>query len=571
MSRCLCDIDVESICLLLICKMMSHVARGSSPTMFLNLLFLVTFFLHSASSVVGLSSSLRGPHRGRLSGLLELSSSSRYNNASSNSSDSSSSSSLETIADYQSASAQSCVEDQSMEEALDRLSLQLAFGKLDWAAPNSSLYVQHAGHHHPPAPASSSNSSSSSLASHSAVARARIDRWFKAAVGVPTKGNLTKAGAGSLAHRAGGAGDDEEPSEEEDEEGHALPPACVRDVPENHAYWDERDTYWKNGQAYVACRYNKECKGGPWTNRERVAAIRRSLHATKSLLDDREIPYTLFGGSAIGQYRCEDVLPWDLDCDVLVPQDSIPKLRAVLQEPGSGWRGKGRSLDMEHLGLPGFVLMEKLGGCIPLVVVDKSTGFFCDVFPARDHGAVTLSPWWTGGVACDAVGMFSCYNGNQCQDFPRDTVFPASKCKMYQTSDFSCPKQMVPFLHSYVGPQVANPDVATTTGHRRRASVTPAHHPGGAGKTTAAVKPNATKAKEQEKEEAEEEEVLEEGSVYVPPGWGPEGKGTETEKEAEGKDPNLEGMREAVQGIPYRRVAAPAPRSNDTSPASPAP
>ncbi len=45
---------------------------------------------------------------------------------------------------------------------------------------------------------------------------------------------------------------------------------------------------------------------------------------------EKKAQFVLFGGSAIGAYRCGDGLPWDLDCDVLVNRDSLTPLLQLL-------------------------------------------------------------------------------------------------------------------------------------------------------------------------------------------------------------------------------------------------
>jgi len=252
-----------------------------------------------------------------------------------------------------------------------------------------------------------------------------------------------------------------------------LPAACPADLPEDDPYWSQKDSYWVGETPYVECRYSDGCQK-EFTNRERVDSLRRTLQATKTFLNGQNTAHMLFGGSVIGAYRCNDVLPWDLDTDVVVLNDHFPKLLSLLvgKQRGTGFRGEGRSIDLANFELPGFTLMEKTQGCLPLVIVDQSTGFFTDLFPMQpvslDEVAAAMSfsasptlmysPWATGPMACDAWAMFNGCVMARCDYWSYANTLPASECKIHTTKQ-ACPRDLKAFLHEYYGKSVDRPDI----------------------------------------------------------------------------------------------------------------
>eukprot|EP00747_Dinoflagellata_sp_TGD_P127415 gnl/TRDRNA2_/TRDRNA2_174400_c0_seq4.p1 gnl/TRDRNA2_/TRDRNA2_174400_c0~~gnl/TRDRNA2_/TRDRNA2_174400_c0_seq4.p1 ORF type:complete len:438 (+),score=58.09 gnl/TRDRNA2_/TRDRNA2_174400_c0_seq4:131-1444(+) len=249
-----------------------------------------------------------------------------------------------------------------------------------------------------------------------------------------------------------------------------LPPACAWQIPVDDPYWKQKDSYWVwNGHQWVAynsCRYSNGCKK-QYTNAERVTSIRKTLSVTHQFLKKFGVYHALYGGSAIGAYRCKDVLPWDVDSDVIVPNWQFPTLLNLLNgaPQDTGWRHKGRSIDMSSVGFPGFTLMEKYPGCMPLVVVDQSTGFFTDLFPVlpvQQYG-VALTPWWDGKVQCDGQSLFNGCQTKRCHQWTLGKTLPPTSCKIH-TFEANCPAQLHAWLLEHFGPGVEKPDVETRGG-----------------------------------------------------------------------------------------------------------
>eukprot|EP00747_Dinoflagellata_sp_TGD_P127419 gnl/TRDRNA2_/TRDRNA2_174400_c0_seq43.p1 gnl/TRDRNA2_/TRDRNA2_174400_c0~~gnl/TRDRNA2_/TRDRNA2_174400_c0_seq43.p1 ORF type:complete len:438 (+),score=62.28 gnl/TRDRNA2_/TRDRNA2_174400_c0_seq43:131-1444(+) len=249
-----------------------------------------------------------------------------------------------------------------------------------------------------------------------------------------------------------------------------LPPACAWQIPVDDPYWKQKDSYWVwNGHQWVAynsCRYSNGCKK-QYTNAERVTSIRKTLSVTHQFLKKFGVYHALYGGSAIGAYRCKDVLPWDVDSDVIVPNWQFPTLLNLLNgaPQDTGWRHKGRSIDMSSVGFPGFTLMEKYPGCMPLVVVDQSTGFFTDLFPVlpvQQYG-VALTPWWDGKVQCDGQSLFNGCQTKRCHQWTLGKTLPPTSCKIH-TFEANCPAQLHAWLLEHFGPGVEKPDKETRGG-----------------------------------------------------------------------------------------------------------
>eukprot|EP00747_Dinoflagellata_sp_TGD_P127399 gnl/TRDRNA2_/TRDRNA2_174400_c0_seq25.p1 gnl/TRDRNA2_/TRDRNA2_174400_c0~~gnl/TRDRNA2_/TRDRNA2_174400_c0_seq25.p1 ORF type:complete len:426 (+),score=65.37 gnl/TRDRNA2_/TRDRNA2_174400_c0_seq25:129-1406(+) len=248
-----------------------------------------------------------------------------------------------------------------------------------------------------------------------------------------------------------------------------LPPACAWQIPVDDPYWKQKDSYWVwNGHQWVAynsCRYSNGCKK-QYTNAERVTSIRKTLSVTHQFLKKFGVYHALYGGSAIGAYRCKDVLPWDVDSDVIVANSQFPTLLNLLNgaPQGTGWQHKGRSIDMSRFGFPGFTLMEKYPGCMPLVVVDQSTGFFTDLFPVlpvQQYG-VALTPWWDGKVQCDGQSLFNGCQTKRCHQWTLANTFPPTSCKINMQEAY-CPAQLHGWLLE-LWPEVEKPDIETRDG-----------------------------------------------------------------------------------------------------------
>lgn len=288
-------------------------------------------------------------------------------------------------------------------------------------------------------------------------AMSRVARWYAAAEGFAV-GLHTSQGVNAVSH----ADSDE-----------VLPPACPHFLPLTDPYWSQNDSYVirKHGQLlkYNVCRYSDDCTR-EFTNLERVVSLRNGLKATKVLLDKFQATYVLFGGSAIGAWRCNDVLPWELDTDVLVNQESLPGLLNLLNESknGTGYRDVGRSLDLEKHGLPGFTLMEKFPGCLPLMVVDQSTGFFTDLFPMKAvKDSHVMVPFWAGKkvIECDTGSIFSGCGWWRCISYSMLNSLPPSLCRLHDTM-FSCASNLGAWLLEQFGPGIVSADVPTGTAHR---------------------------------------------------------------------------------------------------------
>lgn len=247
-----------------------------------------------------------------------------------------------------------------------------------------------------------------------------------------------------------------------------LPPFCPWSVPAGDEYWRQSESYkvWDGSQYvyYNECRYSNGCKT-QYTNSERVTSIRNTLAVTHGFLNKHGVEHSLYGGSNIGAYRCKDVLPWDVDSDVMVMHDQIAPLLKFLEGADgtyeqSGWQRTGRMTDLAPHGFDGFVLMEKYPGCMPLVVVDKSTGFFTDIFPVRREGDRALTPWWNGKIPCDSQALFNgCHNG-RCKNPQWAKAWPPSSCHIHWYP-MNCPAKLHAFLVDEFGPNIDEPDIAT--------------------------------------------------------------------------------------------------------------
>jgi len=233
--------------------------------------------------------------------------------------------------------------------------------------------------------------------------------------------------------------------------GSLLPPKCPADVSETSPYMTEN--VFPN-KYYTMCDYRQPC-GRRGTNLERVDSIRGLLKQTKKLLNDLQVPYALYGGSAVGQERCGDVLPWDSDCDVVVWEHDVHKI-------SSG------NIDSRYA-----VQHKTINSAVPFVVADRKTGFFCDIFfmkrdPKFDSLVNMAWPW--GASDCYDMSTSSPFTGEikKCDKFPMSVVSPFVPCVL-NGIEHTCFKDQAGFLELRMGRSVLHlPDVPTQAGGGKR-------------------------------------------------------------------------------------------------------
>eukprot|EP00930_Biecheleria_cincta_P021288 TRINITY_DN15819_c0_g1_i1.p1 TRINITY_DN15819_c0_g1~~TRINITY_DN15819_c0_g1_i1.p1 ORF type:complete len:226 (+),score=25.32 TRINITY_DN15819_c0_g1_i1:52-729(+) len=148
-----------------------------------------------------------------------------------------------------------------------------------------------------------------------------------------------------------------------------LPPACLSVLSSDDPWWSlKSDLSLSHLKDHFMCRFSNNCTLVP-TNFQRVSSLRNLMKVTDEFLNMLNVTYTIASGTAIGAHRCADVLPWDADVDVLVPDEFFPRLVALLRlapnqtyTMGNGDSIIGRSVDMAMVGFKGFELMEKIAG-----------------------------------------------------------------------------------------------------------------------------------------------------------------------------------------------------------------
>jgi len=217
-----------------------------------------------------------------------------------------------------------------------------------------------------------------------------------------------------------------------------LPPKCPSDVSETGPYFQELVAPY----GHVDCDYRQPCsKKG--TNLARLNSIRGVLGRIKTLMNGIGVGYVIHAGSAIGQQRCGDVLPWDTDCDIAVWENDIPRIAI-------------RDLDAQYV-----VRQKSL--FIPRTVVDKRTGFYCDIFPMKNKGTMVEFPWPWGNRFCkgQAVPMRGGGTTPRCWQAPYTMVAPFRPCTLNGVQH-TCMKDQLGFLTYMYGGGVLGPNRTTT-------------------------------------------------------------------------------------------------------------
>jgi hypothetical protein len=249
-------------------------------------------------------------------------------------------------------------------------------------------------------------------------------------------------------------------------------PSCAADIPSDNPYWGGQDKYGMGhhkcihaGKPEAAGVANAKSPCPYISNRYRVDALRRLLKVTHTLMVNLKVDYMLYGGSAIGQYRCKDVLPWDVDNDILVPRKDIFRMHQVIYgrpwrdlmtnetEYGDlGWGYSEYSVDLSHWGLPfGYKLMKK-SNCVIYQIVDMKSGFSTDIFPVDYLGGRGLVPWPGTKNSCNTWTKCS----NVCYSYADATYWPIVDCEMSGIT-MKCANNQAEFLK-----QTYNENVLTT-------------------------------------------------------------------------------------------------------------
>jgi hypothetical protein len=168
---------------------------------------------------------------------------------------------------------------------------------------------------------------------------------------------------------------------------------CCHHLSDDDPYWQETEKYHITYPGYIKCQYSDGCNRKV-TNGMRVKSIRRALKGTKQLLTKLNVQNLLYGGAALGQYRCGDVIPWDVDCDILVSQADVELIHKKVfnkEMDFNDWEEGETSVDLASLGAPGIRLIKK-NPCSPFEIVDTQDGFFCDVFTSNWYSSQLYTP-----------------------------------------------------------------------------------------------------------------------------------------------------------------------------------
>lgn len=64
----------------------------------------------------------------------------------------------------------------------------------------------------------------------------------------------------------------------------------------------------------------------PQLTNKNLSSARKVLFEFTALLDEKNIPYHLEGGTLLGITRDQDLLPWDYDVDISIPQSFVSQL-----------------------------------------------------------------------------------------------------------------------------------------------------------------------------------------------------------------------------------------------------
>lgn len=240
---------------------------------------------------------------------------------------------------------------------------------------------------------------------------------------------------------------------------------CCSHLPAHDPYWHETEQYSKTHPGYLKCQYSDGCTRTV-TNSMRVESIRRALKGSQALFQSLDVPSLLYGSSAIGQFRCGDVIPWDVDCDFMLSEASIERIHEKVfgtKADFNSWNKGETSVDLAAFGAPGLRLVKKTP-CTPFEVVDTKEGFFCDVFTSTWYSNMLYTPWWTAQYACpDFRGCDKGNGGARCHRYDANVIAPAQNCMMSGVVQ-NCPPDMHLYLQETYGYGWQTPNKTIYTG-----------------------------------------------------------------------------------------------------------
>jgi len=242
------------------------------------------------------------------------------------------------------------------------------------------------------------------------------------------------------------------------------PPACARDDP-NSSWWDSTFVVYQNHIDPV-----HGLLGQRLSYKQRFAWIRGVLNVTKQVLTGSGIDgWILNAGTALGAYRCEDTLPWDVDCDVLVPEEGIRRLFTKFFNGSTYKYGKS---DEGYSRVRGAWIddrfrIKKKEKCMPLAVVDTTNGYYCDMWVLRSvrnlSGAERLErPFWPVG-GCTSGDLKGAH-------WAPEDIYPTRACKIGKEI-FPCAHSLRHFLEVELGPGIDQPDVSIARPNRQLRSI----------------------------------------------------------------------------------------------------
>jgi hypothetical protein len=178
------------------------------------------------------------------------------------------------------------------------------------------------------------------------------------------------------------------------------------------------------------------------------------LGATPKLFDAMNLTYYLTSGSLIGEWRCEDVLPWSEDADIHVPAKDLAE--AYLKIFGDSRESVPEDTMITHednpLVPPELVIFSWGWNSSylkeqPLGIGDRATGFYIDVW-IEEQGESTNGTQWVERYwkhAPHECEPREGYSANRCFKFPADIIYPLRDCTVAGVVH-KCPRDTSSFL-----------------------------------------------------------------------------------------------------------------------------
>jgi hypothetical protein len=178
------------------------------------------------------------------------------------------------------------------------------------------------------------------------------------------------------------------------------------------------------------------------------------------MLNAMKLPYYLSSGTLIGEWRCNDVLPWSEDADIHIPAAAVAEFfKKVFGQDRKHVKPDVMVTHEDNALVPPELVVFSWGWESsyhkeqPMGIGDRRTGFYMDVWTEEEGPTVNGSEWvyryWK--YAPHKCPTMKGYTSNRCFQYPKELIYPLRSCTVAGVVH-KCPHDTTNFLNVEYGP-----------------------------------------------------------------------------------------------------------------------